>query len=139
MPPSGLARRLGPGMHPGLKVAVAASAALLLLAIVLALRAGAPASGDAEPIYYAIPALDQPPAPLTSPDECYPYGATGEVTYELMIDESGLVTRATVLDVKPQGLFTAAAAELCGRLKFSPAIKDGRTVRSRVRFVIGPR
>ena len=86
--------------------------------------------------YHLITALDRPPAPLTRPDACYPYGATGEVTYELLIDEAGTVNQATVLAVKPVGLFTAAAAELCSALKFSPAIKDGRAVRSRVRFVV---
>jgi protein TonB len=89
--------------------------------------------------YYLITALDRPPAPLAAPDACYPQGATGEVTYELLIDEKGVVNQATVLTVRPVGLFTAAAAELCSALKFSPAIKDGRAVRSRVRFVVGPR
>jgi len=96
------------------------------------------ASLAATPDYYAITALDRPPVPLTRPDACYPYGATGEVIYELLIDEAGAVNRATVLAVKPTGLFTAAAAELCSALRFSPAIKDGRAVRSRVRFVVGP-
>ncbi|MPZ42788.1 MAG: hypothetical protein GEV05_05145 [Betaproteobacteria bacterium] len=99
---------------------------------------GAQAPLAADSTYYAITALDRPPAPLTRPDACYPHGATGEVTYELMIDEVGTVNQATVLAVKPVGLFTAAATELCSALKFSPAIKDGRTVRSRVRFVVGP-
>jgi protein TonB len=89
--------------------------------------------------YYAITALDRPPTPLTAPDACYPQGATGEVTYELLIDEAGVVNRATVLAVRPLGLFTAAAAELCSALRFTPAVKDGRAVRSRVRFVVGPR
>jgi outer membrane biosynthesis protein TonB len=88
--------------------------------------------------YHAITALDRPPAPLTRPDVCYPHGATGEVTYELMIDEAGSIIQAIVLAVKPVGLFTAAAAELCSAVKFSPAIKDGRAVRSRVRFVVAP-
>jgi outer membrane biosynthesis protein TonB len=88
--------------------------------------------------YHAISALDRPPAPLTRPDVCYPHGATGEVTYELMIDEAGSVNQALVLAVKPVGLFTAAAAELCSAVRFSPAIKDGRAVRSRVRFVVAP-
>jgi protein TonB len=102
-----------------------------------ATAAQAPLAPDSA--YYVITALDRPPAPLTAPDACYPQGATGEVTYELLIDQAGAVNQATVLAVKPVGLFTAAAAELCSALKFSPAIKDGRPVRSRVRFVVGPR
>ena len=44
---------------------------------------------------------------------------------------------ASVVEVKPEGLFTAGAVYACRNLKFAPALKDGRTVRSRVRFVIG--
>jgi TonB family protein len=101
-------------------------------------RASGPAPLAADPTYHAITALDRAPAPLSRPDVCYPHGATGEVTYELLIDETGAVDQATVLGVNPVGLFTAAAAELCTRLRFSPAVKDGRAVRSRVRFVVGP-
>ena len=87
--------------------------------------------------YYTIAALDRPPMPLSPPDACYPQGATGEVVYELLIDERGTVRQAEVLFVEPKGLFTAAAAQLCARVPFSPALKDGRSVRSRVRFVVG--
>jgi outer membrane biosynthesis protein TonB len=103
-----------------------------------AAAAGAPVPLAADATYHPVSALDRPPSPLLRPDVCYPHGATGEVVYELLIDEAGVVTQAAVLTVKPLGLFTAAAAELCSKLRFSPAIKDGRAVRSRVRFVVGP-
>ena len=87
--------------------------------------------------YYPIASLDRPPVPLSAPDACYPRGAAGEVTYELLIDETGVVNQAAVVLVRPVGLFTAAAAELCAAIRFSPAIKDGRAVRSKVRLVVG--
>ena len=92
-----------------------------------------------EPTYYAITALDRPPVPLSPPDACYPDGATEEVEYELLIDENGTVNRAVVLSVRPVGLFTAAAEELCAAVRFSPAVKDGRTVKSKIRLVLGRR
>jgi protein TonB len=92
-----------------------------------------------EPTYYAITALDRPPVPLSSPDSCYPEGASEEVEYELLIDENGVVDRAVVLAVRPLGLVTAAAEELCAAVRFAPAVKDGRAVKSRVRLVLGRR
>lgn len=103
----------------------------------LAEEAGVGLHVPTDTTYHTIAALDRPPVPLSQPDACYPQGATGEVVYELLIDERGTVRQADVLSVQPQGLFTAAAAELCARLKFSPAVKEGRSVRSRVRFVVG--
>lgn len=90
-----------------------------------------------DPTYYAMAALDTPPRLLGSAEACYPQGAVGEVTYQISINEQGAVDEASVVSVKPQGLFTGAAVELCARLKFSPATKNGRTVRSRVRLVVG--
>jgi protein TonB len=92
-----------------------------------------------EPTYYAITALDRPPVPLSSPNSCYPEGASEEVEYELLIYENGIVDRAVVLAVHPLGLVTAAAEELCAAVRFAPAVKDGRAVKSRVRLVLGRR
>lgn len=90
-----------------------------------------------DPNYYAVAALDAPPRLLGPADVCYPQGAVGEVAYTLMINEQGTVDEVEVAAVSPKGLFTGAAVELCSRLKFTPGIKDGRAVRSRVRFVVG--
>jgi len=87
--------------------------------------------------YYAVAALDSPPRLLGAADVCYPQGAVGEVAYVLMINEQGTVDQVTVATVSPKGLFTGAAVDLCSRLKFTPGVKDGRAVRSRVRFVVG--
>jgi outer membrane biosynthesis protein TonB len=90
-----------------------------------------------DPVYHVITALDRPPAPLVRPDGCYPDGARGEVAYELLIDENGVVDKAVVLSVQPLELFTADAEKLCAAVRFAPAIKDGRAVKSKVRFVLG--
>ncbi|MCC6535594.1 MAG: energy transducer TonB [Burkholderiales bacterium] len=92
-----------------------------------------------DPTFYSIAALDSPPRLVGVADLCYPDGANGEVTYTLSIDEAGVVAQASVTDIKPVGLFTAAAEQMCRTLKFIPAVKDGRAVRSRVRFVVGPK
>jgi outer membrane biosynthesis protein TonB len=91
-----------------------------------------------DPTYYAVAALDTPPSLLGPADACYPQGAIGEVAYVLLIDEHGAVDQVSVAAVQPSGLFTGAAVELCGQLKFAPGIRNGRPVRSRVRFVVGP-
>lgn len=90
-----------------------------------------------DPTYYPLSALDQLPMLLGSAEACYPEGATGEVAFLLLIDDTGTVNEVSVLEVKPQGLFTMAAVEACRGLKFTPARKDGRAVRSRVRLVVG--
>jgi len=87
--------------------------------------------------YHLITALDRPPAPLAAPDVCFPAGATGELTYELLIDETGIVNEAAILSAAPRGLPASEAVERCRALKFSPAIKDGRAVKSKVRLVVG--
>lgn len=88
-------------------------------------------------VYHVITALDRPPVPLMPPDGCYPGGARGEVAYELLIDENGVVKQAVVLSVQPLELSTAAAEALCAAVRFAPAVKDGRAVKSKVRFVVG--
>ena len=88
--------------------------------------------------YYPVGALDTPPRPLDSTDICYPEGASGEVSYVLMINEAGRVDEVSLVAVRPEGLFTATAVQACRTVKFTPAMKDGRAVRSRVRFVVGP-
>lgn len=91
-----------------------------------------------DPTYYAVSSLDVPPRLLGPADACYPHGATGEVAYVLLIDDTGKVDQVTVAAAQPEGLFTGAAAELCGQLAFVPGMRNGRPVRSRVRFVVGP-
>lgn len=100
-------------------------------------RAGIEIPALRDAMYYTVAALDKLPNLVGDADGCYPMGAVGEVIYTLLIDETGAVAEATISDVKPVGLFTTAAEEACRALKFVPAEKNGRSVRSRVRFVVG--
>jgi protein TonB len=88
--------------------------------------------------YYPVAALDAPPRPIGSSDACYPEGAAGEIAYILLINEAGAVDQATLANARPEEAAVALALEGCRALKFAPAMKDGRAVRSRVRFVVGP-
>jgi TonB family protein len=94
-----------------------------------------PALRDAN--YYPVASLDEYPRPLSAVDPCYPHGASGEVALLLLIDDTGVVNEVSVLEAKPEGLFTAGAIQACRELRFSPGRKDGRPVRSRVRLVLG--
>jgi hypothetical protein len=88
--------------------------------------------------YYPVGALDAPPRPLGGSDPCYPEGAAGEIAYILSINEAGSVDQATIADGRLDERVAAAALQGCRSLKFEPGMKDGRAVRSRVRFVVGP-
>lgn len=100
-------------------------------------RAGIDVPLMRDPNYYPIGALDKLPSLIGAADVCLPLGASGEVVYTLLIDESGAVNEAKIEEVKPVGLFTVPAVEGCRSLKFTPAERGGRTVKSRVRFVVG--
>lgn len=129
-----------PARPPSLEAYAAASAtraaARTADATSAAPRAEADASLARDATYHPIELLDRPPVPLARPDICYPSGASGEIAYELWIDDTGAVDRVVVLSGEGA---TGAAAERCRQLVFAPALKDGRAVRSRVRFVVGPR
>lgn len=57
--------------------------------------------------------------------------ASGRVMLEVLIDEYGVVDEVTVLSAMPPGVFEAYAVQSFRRARFSPAIKNGRHVRSR--------
>lgn len=65
------------------------------------------------------------PGDLPQPD------ASGRVLLEVLIDEYGVVDEVTVLSSMPPGVFDAYAVQSFRRARFSPAIKNGRHVRSR--------
>jgi protein TonB len=136
--PASLAPAAPTPSQPGSRDAIAATAVAVRAQPAAAVpMPGAEMPFVRDPTYYAMAALDTPPRLLESAQPCYPQGAVGEVAYQIAINEHGTVDEASVVSVQPQGLFTGAAAELCGRLKFAPATKDGRAVRSRVRLVVG--
>ena len=95
-----------------------------------------------DPTYYAVSLLDEYPRPLRPVEPRYPQQATskgisGTVTLLLLIDEAGKLDEISVVQAKPEGIFDEAAIAAFRDMRFSPARKDGRAVRSRVRITVG--
>lgn len=94
-------------------------------------------AGLPDPVHYAARELDVYPQPLNRIEPVYPQtalaGATGgSVTLLLLIDESGRVTDASVVDASPQDVFEESALRALAATAYSPAQRDGRAVRSRI-------
>ena len=95
-----------------------------------------------DPTYYAARFLDEYPKPLTPVEPRYPKHAhasklDGSVTLLLLIDEEGALNEITVVEAHPESVFDAAALAAFRGVRFSPARKDGRPVRSRVLITVG--
>ena len=105
-----------------------------------------PANTAAEPVagpellitpdsYYAARELDVLAQPLNEVDLVYPQLAyqmrtRGKVTLRILINERGGIDRVSVLDSEPRGTFEEAALTAIWAVQFSPAKKNGRSVKS---------
>jgi protein TonB len=94
-------------------------------------------AGLPDPVHYAARDLDVYPQPLNRIEPVYPQTALagaigGSVTLLLLIDESGRVTDASVVDASPQDVFEESALRALAATAYSPAQKNGRAVRSRI-------
>lgn len=94
-----------------------------------------------DPTYYPAKQLDVHPKPLQKIDPKYPEPAEtallgGEVVVLLLIDEAGVVQETSVVEANPPGHFEASALEAFDHARFSPAIKNGRNVKSRVQIKV---
>jgi protein TonB len=90
-----------------------------------------------DPVHYAARDLDVYPQPLNRIDPVYPQTALageigGSVTLLLLIDESGRVTDASVVDAFPPDVFEESALRALAAIAYSPAQKNGHAVRSRI-------
>ena len=90
-----------------------------------------------DPVHYAARDLDVYPQPLNRIEPVYPQTALageigGWVTLLLLIDESGRVTDASVVDAFPPDVFEESALRALAATVYSPAQKNGRAVRSRI-------
>ncbi len=90
-----------------------------------------------DPVHYAARDLDVYPQPLNRIEPAYPQTAlAGEigasVTLLLLIDESGQVTDASVVDASAQDEFNESALRALTATAYSPAQKNGHAVRSRI-------
>jgi len=90
-----------------------------------------------DPTWYEARQLDVFPRALSAVRPAYPElgpqaDLNGEVTIELLVDESGQVHAAEVVRAIPEGYFEAAAVSALLAARFVPGQKDGHPVRSRV-------
>lgn len=69
------------------------------------------------------------PALPVYPEEARRRGIEGSVVIEVHIDEFGEVSRISVLEANPPGMFDAAVIDVYGKARYSPAVLNGRPVR----------
>ena len=87
--------------------------------------------------YYSIRQLDIYPVP-TEPLELdnlwlpLPADVRARALVELHISETGVVDSAKVLEAQPPGAFDRELTAVLLAARFTPAVRDGRAVRSRV-------
>lgn len=89
------------------------------------------------PIFNSVD-LSQQPVPTATPRPQYPLamraaGVEGTVMVDFIVDEHGMVQRATALE-GPSNDFKVAAVEALRRWRFRPGIKDGRKVRTHMQI-----
>jgi len=87
--------------------------------------------------FYSVRELDIFPKSLEAVTPPFPQRASEEkisgiVTLELLIDETGRVREAKVLEATPAGYFEDAAVESFKAARFAPGEKDGKPVRCRL-------
>lgn len=114
-----------PGVAPNVATPDAAGTALPQLSV---------APTDA--VYYKAGEVDQGAQFLNEilpeyPAEAHFRGLTGSVDLVLYIDEAGQIRDITVERAEPPGFFEESAIKAFRTARFSPAIKDGRPVKSR--------
>lgn len=80
-------------------------------------------------------AVDTPPQAMATGSFAYPpaakkKGIQGHVLLSVLVDESGAVVEAQVLESSPPGVFDASALEGIRRWRFSPARHQGKPVKT---------
>lgn len=68
--------------------------------------------------------------PLRYPESLRGEAVVGKVHLRLFIDERGVVRKMQVAASEPSGMFDEAAKQAWENVSFSPAVKDGRPVKS---------
>lgn len=85
--------------------------------------------------FYEAGELDRAPAPIVKTPPVYPYKAKrleieGFVRVKFLVDEAGTVSRISVLDSSPQGVFDDSVLRILPSWKFSPGKVLGEPVAS---------
>ena len=87
------------------------------------------------PRYYPVSEVDVPAQVMNDvllryPPDAYAQGIEGEVTLRIYISDAGLIDEIEIENAEPRGIFEDAALEAAWQLRYSPALKDGRTVKN---------
>lgn len=69
--------------------------------------------------------------PLVYPQLAYQQRIAGKVLVSILINQFGDVDNVTVVKAEPQGVFEEAALNAARSVKFSPALRGGRAVKSK--------
>lgn len=90
-----------------------------------------------DPTWYPAKQVDVHPSALNLIKPAYPekgveLGVDGKVVLLLLIDETGVVKEASVVEADPEGVFEESALAAFREARFAPAQKNGRAVKSRV-------
>jgi protein TonB len=85
--------------------------------------------------FYEAGELDHPPRPLVKMPPVYPYKAKrleieGFVKIKFLVDEEGTVSRVSILDSSPKGVFEESVLQILPSWKFSPGRILGESVSS---------
>lgn len=94
-----------------------------------------------DPVYYPAAEVDVHPAALhfiqpPFPDAASAAGVNGSVILLLLLDESGVVREISVEEASPPGYFEQSALDAFRNARFSPAQRQGRPVKSRMRIKV---
>jgi protein TonB len=83
--------------------------------------------------YYPARDLDTYPRPLAPLQlDVLREGRTGEVRFEMLIDEAGVVQGVIFIEPSQPGAVEEGLRAVLAAARFQPALKDGRAVRSRL-------
>lgn len=90
-----------------------------------------------DPTWYPAKQVDVHPTALHPIQPVYPekgveLGVDGKVVLLLMIDETGAVKEVSVVGTYPEGVFEESALAAFRDARFTPALKEGRAVKSQV-------
>lgn len=104
-------------------------------------KAASPDVDSSDPTYYSIEQLDESPRLLKQALQVYPTrarnaGIEGFVILSLLINERGEVDQIYVVKSQPIGFFEESAIAMLRGQHFSPAIKQGKAVKSRLQKMV---
>lgn len=94
-----------------------------------------------DPNYYTAQEVDVHPSAIRPVRPLYPQeaaknGVTGSVVLVLLLDEGGRVKEVSVEEALPPGLFEESAVAAFRHARFTPAQRQGRVVKSRMRIKV---